>query len=296
LKPLSAEWQISAGFLAELARPALFATAALASAGVLADSRRHFRPRAVALWTAFTLFLPHVTLPLYLIARSCARPPATAAEEAPPSASADANDEDNETNDLSPAATTDTVDDHTVAVAPPGASYGVTDGITDKAAGSPSATSKSQSPRPRFARRLALPLLYAAALLGAGALYFYADYQSADAHLARARQAKLDRRGERAVLEYRAALRREDDPHVRKLLGLELSKAGRWEEALAELRAAERGGEPDDLLPFHIATALAALDRPSEASDHYRKFLQSQLCAQTPPDRRCEGVRLSIAP
>ena len=76
---MSADWQISAGFLAELARPALYASAALASACVLADSRRRFRPRAVALWTAFTLFLPHVTLPLYLIARAYARPPATAA-------------------------------------------------------------------------------------------------------------------------------------------------------------------------------------------------------------------------
>jgi len=45
LKPLSADWQISAGFLAELARPALYASAALASACVLADSRRRFRPR-----------------------------------------------------------------------------------------------------------------------------------------------------------------------------------------------------------------------------------------------------------
>ena len=292
---MSADWQISAGFLAELARPALFAAAALASAGVLADSRSHFRPRAVALWTAFTLFLPHVTLPLYLIARSCVRPPAAAAEEAATSASADANDdEDNETRELSPAATPDTDDGCAVVVAAPGASDGVRDGVTDEAAGSPSAA--SQSPRPRLARRLALPLLYAAALLGAGALYFYADYQSADAHLARARQAQLDKRVGRAVREYRAALRREDDPHVRKLLGLELSKAGRWEEALAELLAAERGGEPDDALPFHIATALTALDRPAEAAAHYRKFLQSQLCTQTPPDRRCEGVRVSIAP
>ena len=96
------------------------------------------------------------------------------------------------------------------------------------------------------------------------------------------------------MLEYRAALRREDDPHVRKLLGLELSKAGRWEEALHELRAAERGGETDDLLPFHIAAALSTLNRPAEAADEYQKFLQTQTCAQPPPHWRCEAARATL--
>jgi tetratricopeptide (TPR) repeat protein len=187
--------------------------------------------------------------------------------------------------------------------AAPVVSTDVADGATELTDGA-TAVADAAAPRPkrrlvrlvRLARRFALPSLYAAALLGCGALYFYADYRSTDARLARARQARIDGRHEGALEEYRAALRQADDPHVRKILGLELSKAGRWEEALGELRAAERGGEPDDALPFHVATALAALDRPAEARDEYRKFLQSRLCAQAPPDSRCEGVRAGVAP
>lgn len=281
---MSADWQISAGFLAELARPALYASAALASACVLADSRRRFRPHAAALWTAFTLFLPHVTLPLYLAACLYTRTPSTSTAAAP----ADANDEDTKTDDPSPAATTDTSGDTQAAAE---SSPGAPDAPAVESAQSPPAAGSYARP----SRRHVLPLLYAAALLCAGAVYFYADYQSADAHLARARQAKLDGRGERALREYRAALRREDDPHVRKLLGVELSKAGRWEEALEELRAAERGGEADDLLPFHLATALSALGHADEAAAQYRKFLQSRLCAQAPTDWRCETARAAVA-
>lgn len=310
---MSADWQISAGFLAELARPALYASAALASACVLADSPRHFGPRAVALWTAFALFLPHVTVPLYLAARLYARTPTT-----PPAAAADeAGDEDKEgkeANDPSTGAGTDAGEDRPVVAdavaaahaAPDAATDGVTrgvsgkvadegaDGVTDTGTNAAAHSPPAARLNLRAVRRHALPLLYAAALLAAGALYFYADYRSADAHLARAQRAKLDRRDERALMEYRAALRLEDDPHVRKLLGVELSRARRWEEALAELRAAEAGGEPDDALAFHMATALAELNRPAEAADEYGKFLRTRICAQPPPDRRCETARRTL--
>ncbi|HEX7173882.1 MAG TPA: hypothetical protein VF240_01175 [Pyrinomonadaceae bacterium] len=78
---------------------------------------------------------------------------------------------------------------------------------------------------------------------------------------------------------------------MRKLLGLELSKAGRWEEALAELLAAERGGEPDDLIHFHIAAALAATGRTTEAASEYQRFLQAPACARALPDPRCDAAR-----
>ncbi|HEX8097234.1 MAG TPA: hypothetical protein VF507_04330 [Pyrinomonadaceae bacterium] len=139
-----------------------------------------------------------------------------------------------------------------------------------------------------------LPFAYAALLLTLVTVYFYRDYRSVDAHLARANQARLLARREKTISEYRAALALADDAHTRALLGVELADAGRFEEALAEFRAAERGGEPDDALAFRTARALDALGRADEALPEYGKFLQSRLCNQPPPDFRCESARARL--
>jgi tetratricopeptide (TPR) repeat protein len=71
---VSFQWKISAGEFFELMIPAAFALSALASAWVLASTRRHrFPAYAATAWTLGTLFFPLVILPLYLIARSQAR-------------------------------------------------------------------------------------------------------------------------------------------------------------------------------------------------------------------------------
>lgn len=135
-------------------------------------------------------------------------------------------------------------------------------------------------------------LLYAFVLLSLGTIYYYHDYQSLDAHLARASNAVLLMQHERAVREYRAALRLADDPHIHKLLALELVAAGRTDEALNEFRIAERGGEPDELLPFRIANLLDTLQRADEAKIEYQKFLSSSACVKPPLDARCQAAQL----
>jgi hypothetical protein len=91
--------------------------------------------------------------------------------------------------------------------------------------------------------RYSLPLLYALITLSAVGAYFYFDSRSVDAHLARAAQAKLVDDSTTAIREYRAALKREDDPHTHKLLAIELANAGQVSEAITEFRLAELGGE-----------------------------------------------------
>ncbi|HEX8179028.1 MAG TPA: hypothetical protein VF525_05735 [Pyrinomonadaceae bacterium] len=150
--------------------------------------------------------------------------------------------------------------------------------------------------RPLWSRAvLLLPLVYATALLALAALYFWHDYRSLDAHLARASGAKLHEQHARAADEYRAALRLADDPHTRKLLGLELAAAQQWPAALAELRAAERAGEQDDALAYHIANALDTLDRRAEAHAEYSKFLAGNLCVQSAANLRCQHARVRMA-
>ncbi len=251
----------------------LFAFAALASAWVLHDARRRFPLYAVAAWTLATLVYAPVVLPLYLVARIF-KPHQDAAPETttPPETgvaglTATGGDEPEETG------AADTV-----------AARG--EFIGD--------TGEQVVPRlPRAIRvslhikRNALPISYALALLSAGAIYFYRDYHSFDAHLVRATDAGLLNRRDAAIREYRAALRHADDAHTRKLLGLQLAEGGQMEAALVEFRAAERGGEPDELLPYRVASALAALGRTTEAAGEYQKFLQSSLCVRSSPDARC---------
>jgi hypothetical protein len=98
---------------------------------------------------------------------------------------------------------------------------------------------------PRRLRYL-LPLLYAAILVCAIGLFVYVDSRTVDAHLARATRAKLVYDHHTAIKEYRQALALEDNPHTHKLLAIELADAGYKEEADAEFRLAEQGGEPQE--------------------------------------------------
>ena len=139
--------------------------------------------------------------------------------------------------------------------------------------------------------RFLLPAAYAILTLSLAGIYFYRDYNTVDAHLARASQAKLRSGPAKVIREYRAALALEDNAHTHKLLGLELAEAGQWSEALNELRLAERGGEPDESLPFRIAEALKASGEHSAALLEYRRFLNSHACTQQLPDTRCEVAR-----
>lgn len=237
-------------------RPALFVLAALASAWVLRDARRRFDSFAAATACALlALLLPAVALPLYLIARM---------------------DQRRDGPDASTTAPTDDEPDER----PQPATGGDGDSDGDDAELGVEAPALSRS-------RLALPFVYLTAVLLVGGIHFYRDYTSFDAHFARARQAKLYNQRERTVREYRAALRLREDAHTRKLLGVELSEAGRWEEALAELRAAERGGEPDESLAYREALALDKLNRHDEAAQAYRRFLRARPCTRPEPDPPC---------
>lgn len=100
--------------------------------------------------------------------------------------------------------------------------------------------------RPALSRRwrFSLPLTYAAILLVGFGLYLNHENQTVDAHLARANQAKLVEDHATAIREYREALTIENNPHTHKLLAIELGNAGRLDEAMAEFRLAQQGGEP----------------------------------------------------
>lgn len=265
------KWLSSTGGLFEWLRPAAFALSALASAWVLRDALHlRLKPPACASWALITLVIPHVALPAYLAARILSRRWAPKPEKLtdPPEESGAA----------------------LRAEVQPRAEADVVDGAT--ADGDPSATQASgAAPAAPKTRARALPPLYALALLALGALYFYSDYRSVDARLARAAEAKVRARYALAAREYRAALRAEDDPHTRKLLGLALADAGRWDEALAELRAAERDGQADEKLPLHLARALDALGRRHEANAERRKFLAGESCSRPDPDPLCESAR-----
>jgi tetratricopeptide (TPR) repeat protein len=139
-----------------------------------------------------------------------------------------------------------------------------------------------------------LPLIYLVAVSSLIALFFYRDYWSVDAHLWRASNAKLRGPHEKVINEYRAALRLEDNPHTHKLLAIELAAGGRAAEALAEFRAAERGGEPDDRIPYYMGMALDALQREPEAALEYKRFTNGPLCTQALPDANCTAARARI--
>lgn len=139
-----------------------------------------------------------------------------------------------------------------------------------------------------------VPLFYFLLLVSLIALYYYKDYHTVDAHLARANRARIMNQPERVIREYEEALKLEGDPHTHNLLAEELYNAGRYDEALTHFRAAERGGEQDDALPFLLARTLDKLNRAEEAATEYQKFLQGPRCNQSLPDAYCEIARLRL--
>lgn len=255
---MSARWQISAGELFELIRPAAFALSALVSTWVFAGTRRRgFKLYTVAAWTLGSLFYPFIVLPIYLIVhvaykrqRRVAQPDVEPDESTAPSV----------------------------------------EQATEASSETASETQPESAPRLRWA----LPLLYLLAALSLGALSYYHDARSIDVHLARANRARLLGGRDEAIREYRAALKLEENAHTRNLLGIELAAAGQLEAALTELRAAESAGEPDDQLPYRIATTLDALNRSAEAVPEYQKFLTTRRCATEYPDPQCAAARTRV--
>jgi hypothetical protein len=139
--------------------------------------------------------------------------------------------------------------------------------------------------------KFAIPLLYAFVVLSLTGLYLFRDYRSLDAHLARAKQARVANKRGTTIKEYQAALRIEDNPHTHKLLGIELAESGDFTGALSEFRRAEEAGEPDDSIPFRIGILLDALNHRQEADLEYQRFLNSKACTEPLQDYRCEAAR-----
>lgn len=137
--------------------------------------------------------------------------------------------------------------------------------------------------------RYALPLLYATLTLSAIGVFYYFDSRSADAHLARAVQAKLVEDTQKAIREYRQALAVEDDPHTHKLLAIELAKDSQFSDAVSEFRRAQEGGEPDDSIYYQLGLLFERMNQSEQARIEFRKFLQTRSCAEM--DQRCEDAR-----
>ncbi|HEV2765915.1 MAG TPA: hypothetical protein VGV38_23220 [Pyrinomonadaceae bacterium] len=255
---------VSTSDLFEWLWPATFAASALASAWALARSLRRGWP----LYAALPLALAALAFPLFILPLFISALLLFPTRKENQTDQAPADDEDGR------------------------AALDAPDGGTSEQHGSHQTPRRLDFRRP--APRRALTLAYVVLVLSLGALHLRRDYHTADAHLARAANAKLRNQRERAVEEYTRALAVNDDPHTRKLLALELSASGRHAEALAHLRAARDGGEPDEFLPFHVAAELDALGRPAEAAADYRAFLDDDACRQELPDPRCDTARTRL--
>lgn len=253
---MSLRWAISAGQLFDVLLPALLACAIICSTLVLADARRRRLP-----------FHSIIAWTLGTLALPCTVLPLYLLTRLWPRRAQPSDDVPEPT----PAHADDAATDIQPDDAPP--------------------------VRPRaFLSRHAPTIVYALLTTTLGALFFQHYYFGLDGHLARASNAKLYEQHARAANEYRAALRLADDPHTHKHLGLELAASNQWADALAELRTAERGGEPDAALPYHIANTLTALDQRAEAADEYRRFLTGDLCTQAMPDARCQQAQARLRP
>jgi tetratricopeptide (TPR) repeat protein len=134
-------------------------------------------------------------------------------------------------------------------------------------------------------------VLYFFIIVGIMALWESRDRASVDAKLARAMQARVAGNTANAIKEYRGALKLEDNAHTHKLLAIQLKDAGELTDALLEFRLAEKGGEPDNTLPFQIAEVLNQLNRHPEAIAEYERFLASEACTREPVDDRCSVAR-----
>ena len=137
-----------------------------------------------------------------------------------------------------------------------------------------------------------LPAAYLAVVLIAFGVNQFFDERSVDAHLSRASMAKVNSDYATAIREYRQALKSEDDAHTHKLLGITLADAGYFGEAIAELKAAELGGEKDDLIPYRLAELLEKTNKKTEATAELKRFLGTNTCKEI--DYRCESARQRI--
>jgi hypothetical protein len=137
--------------------------------------------------------------------------------------------------------------------------------------------------------RVSLPFIYSLVVLSVVGIYFYRDYRSVDAHLARATQARLRADRGSTISELQSALALEDDAHTHKLLALEFFEAGYLSEAISEYRLAEKGGEPDDSIHFQLGIIFERLNQLGQAQLEYQQFLSSSTCLTVNP--RCDLAR-----
>ncbi|HKV36735.1 MAG TPA: hypothetical protein VJP89_20515 [Pyrinomonadaceae bacterium] len=147
---------------------------------------------------------------------------------------------------------------------------------------------------PARSRRLRwlLPFAYAAILLAGVGLYLNHESGTVDDYLARATRAKLVDDHATAISEYRRALTIEDDPHIHKLLAVELMQAGYFTDAVSEFRLAQEGGEPDDFINYYLGLLLDRLNLKGQAKQEFENFLVSTTCTQEDP--KCAEVRERI--
>ena len=144
---------------------------------------------------------------------------------------------------------------------------------------------------PARSRRLRwlLPLAYATLLLAGLGIFVRRENSTVDVYLAKATQAKLIDDHAGAISFYRRALEIENDPHIHKLLALELMQVGYLSDAISEFRLAEQGGEPDDSIHYYLGVLLERIEQNGQARLEFEKFLMSTTCQS--PDRFCESAR-----
>ena len=140
--------------------------------------------------------------------------------------------------------------------------------------------------------RIIFPTVYLVITLAVFVVYEYQDLHSVDAHLARATFAKVNSDQITAIQQYRQALQIEENPHTHKLLALSLMEAGMNTEAISEFRLAERGDEPDDLIPLNVGYLLEKSGLKDEAVLEYKKFLTTKSCLKV--DARCDSARETL--
>jgi tetratricopeptide (TPR) repeat protein len=140
--------------------------------------------------------------------------------------------------------------------------------------------------------RFVIPLLYSTVVLSSIGIYEYRSNRSVDAYLARATQAKVSNQRAIAIKEYKRALELEDDPHIHKLLAIELADSGYSTDAISEFRLAQQGGEPDDSIHFWLALLLERINHNGEARLEFQEFLLSSQCMRS--DYRCDLARQRV--
>jgi len=145
--------------------------------------------------------------------------------------------------------------------------------------------------RPRRLRWL-LPFAYAAILLAGVGMFLNHESATVDDNLARATRAKLLDDHATAISEYRHALLTENDPHIHKLLAVELMQAGYLPDAVREFRLSQEGGEPDDFIYYYLGLLFDRLNLQGQAKQEFENFLVSTTCTQDEP--KCAEVRERI--